>query len=946
MRFLDYVLILFVFSLLVLFPAPAGAGIEEHAKPEIGGLTVVGQATASTQAQSDLEETIVEVYLRRTQKLSGGIVAYIQGDDMLFPLQELMLLLELAIDETPQGAAGWFISEDRRFVLNLGAHEVVSAGQKFTISENSARRIDNQLFVSAQGLSQWLPLDFQADLRALQLQVNPREQTPMEERAARNKNKEYGAVKQYRSQLPKQETPYAFAQIPGIEVDGAIGHSSRSDIGFFSGGSARAFGDLLYMNGEFFITGSEHGVADARLHLGRFDPDGGLLGPLNATEFSIGDVGTTTLPLVSPGLAGRGIHVSSRPEGYISEFDRIVVEGSVPVGHDVELYRNNILMASSGPSTSGQYRFDNVPLLRGPNEIRLEFYGPQGQRRTEVKSYFVGDNQVPVGKINYDVTLQEVGRSVFGFANWARDNLLYENMQFGGAARFDYGLSRDLTVTGGLVAAPLPANLQKGRKDDYRTYATLGARTTVGELAVGLDTAVDDSGGVAAGLSAQALLAGWSLTGRHEQFLNGFVSDTAYGVSRALGAYDYRTSNSSIRADTTLSDLYPGLYMNLGLIGEHTTFESSDDSWRAGFSLGVSAGILSVSNELYYGGALFEGDEGLFGSLAANLRLWDGLNLRASADYDWRDQADVSGYAAGLTAVLPYEVSLGLGYTRHLDRYSVIQEYENYYATLQRRFDVAEVGLLAAYGTYGEKESSQFGFSSRGTQEDELRLALTVSFSTFTDPETYATAVSSDPIARQGAIRPRAYLDANQNNIRDPDEPLVENARVLYAGQREPYYTGGGNDKAPAAVGTGGWTDIVIDRTGLPDPALGPGNSGRAVLPRPGVVSNIDLPVVAKAGVEGKVRLKLGKDVRPLPNVTVQVLHRGNAGEEDTVVAEAHTEFDGAFSLAEIPVGTYVIRVEPEQARQIGAKKAVETPITLTPETGVRDDIELNIERS
>lgn len=916
--------------------APPGSTVPAEASPDDSVVLAGVQAFATTGGGSvENGEVIFEVHLRRDHRLSGGMIAHIQGNDLLVPIQELMLLLQLAIQETPKGAEGWFVNEDQRFRLDLAAGEVVSAGKTFRVKPGEVRRIDKELFVSVKALSEWLPLNFYVNFRALTLHVNPRGQVPLDERAQRAKKK-YGSIYQFRSELPKQQTPYDFISPPAIEVDAASGYSSRRGGSFYNAGTVRAFGDLMMMNGELFVTGTDRGVSDARIRLGRSDPDGGLLGPLNATAWEIGDVGAVNAPLVSGGASGRGVRITSRPEAYVAEFDRVTIEDSLPVNHEVELYRNGILMNSSGPSTSGRFRFENVPLLRGANEIRLEFYGPQGQRRTEVKQYFVGEGQVPVGKLNYEASVNEVGRSVFGLSNFLRYNQLYENYALGGGLRFDYGLTRNVSLTGGLVAQPLP--IRDGNTgDDYRYYGTLGARTMIGNFFVALDTALDDHGGVAGGATLSTSYGNWNFSGRHEQFANGFASDASFGASSALRNYTFRTSNSTARADTHFSNIWPGVYFNWGVIGGHTTYENTDATWRAGATMGLSAGRFSFSNDVFYGGSLTQkGGDGIFGNSRVNYRLFDGISLRASADWDLRDAADIEGYAAGLTAALPWDVTLGLGYAQRYDRYRDFERTENYFGTLRRKFDWAEVGLLAAYGRYDQRDL-----------EDDFRVAMTMSFSTFTDPATLGTRISSDRIAREGAIRARTYQDYNQNGVRDDSEPFVGDVRVLHAGQRTPYYTAPAGTIGPMAnVGAGGWTDITIDRAGLPDATLSPGSRGVAVLPRPGVVSEIELPIVATAGVQGNVNLKLGKELRALPNVKVQVVRPATGHEQEKVVAEVHTEFDGVYSLANVPVGTYVIRIEPEQARQIGARAPVERKITLSPETGILENVSLDLARS
>jgi hypothetical protein len=901
------------------------------------GSSYVAGAKSFVKSNAQSDEVIVEVYLRRHERLSAGIVAHVQGEDMLLPLQEVMILLQFAVSETPNGASGWFIAENREFDLDTKAGIVLSDGVRFTIKAGDIRVVERQLYVSARALSQWLPLNFQADLRGLTLSISPREQTPMDARALRANGKNYGSIYQYRSELPKVQTPYALAQIPGIEVDLFSGYSSNQRQA--TSGTARMFGDFLFMNGEVFLTGTDRGLVDARTRFGRVDPDGGLLGSLNATSWHIGDVGASSVPLVSFGLSGRGAQISSRPGSYIAEFDRITVEDSIPLNHEAELYRNGILIASSGPSTTGRYRFESVPLLRGANEIRVEIYGPQGQRKTEIKQYVVGDQQIPVGKLYYDATAQEAGRSVFGFTHVLRDNRaansLYDHTAIGGTARFDYGLTRNVSVSAGLVAAPLPLQVKEAFGDSYRYYSTLGARTMIGNFGVVLDSAFDNKGGIAAGAGVTTVVKSWNISARHERFMHNFGSDASIGVSAATQSFAYRTSATTVRAETFLSSVMPGVHVNLGVLGGATTYSNIDPSWRAGGTVGLTAGRFSLSNDLYYGGAFNSNNQGIFGTTRANLRLFDNINLRASVDYDLRHLTEVSGVTFGGTAPLPYDNTLGIGYTRRFDRLRDRDFNETYFASLRRKFGTAEVGLLASFNRYDQTDFFQ------SQLRNDYRAGVTVSFSTFTDPRTLATIMSGDRIARQGAIRPKAFYDENQNGIMDAHERTLSETSVVYAGQREPFHTGRGRELTEP-VGTGSWVDVVVDRAGL-DGGLTPGR-GVAVLPRPGVVSNVDLPVMATAGVEGRVDMRLGKNKRSLPNVKIQIVRRIDGYE--TVIAETNTEFDGVFSLATVPIGDYIVRVEPEQAKQIGARAGVERAIRLTPETKVLDGVALEFVRS
>ena len=772
--------------------------------------------------------------------------------------------------------------------------------------------------------------------------INPRELIPVDDRIKRAK-KGFGRTYQFRSRLPRHYELYKFAQIPSTETELTAGYTSGHDSLFFSNGTVRAYGDILMMNGELFVTGKHDKVTNARIYLGRSDPDGGLLGPLNATRYALGDVSATAVPLVSHSMAGRGLRVSSRPKSYVAEFDRITIEGDLPDGYDVELYRNSILIDAQrrGEGQAGRYRFSNVQLFRGTNNIRVEFYGPQGQRRTETRAYNVGGARVSVGKVYYDVSAHEAGRSVFGFDDRKER---YPDGRFGGAARFDYGYSRDISLTGGIVAAPVPRRKRRGGTtvaddDEYRYYATTGLRTQYDGVAIVADSAFDHTGGAALGLGAQMAVDHWNLSFRQEGFFNDFRSDaSAHSLDDPDDQID-RTRHfkeSETRIDARRAFLVdPGMHFALGLGGTYTKFRK-DDQWSIQKSLDVSAGLVSAGNTLSYnGGSKYDASD-LEGSARLNLRLIDKVSFRGSVSYGiGGDRSGVHSFSVGLSTLLPLETNFSTGYARNLAYGLNEYDNENFYASLRRDFGWATLGLLGSYSRHQDPDI-----------EDGATIALTASFSTFTDPKTFKTDVTSERIARQGAIRVAAFHDKNNNGVRDAGETNVRDAKILIAGARKPYYTGDGNKKIAKAakVRSGGWMDLAIMKGGLPAGDLSPGNKGAAVLPRPGVVTEVALPVSSTADIEGAVYLGRGDNERAMPNVTVQVVRVGPDGKGQ-VVAEAATEFDGVFAIATVPVGTYNLRIDPEQAKRIGIERPVVGDIELKSETGVIEGLKISLNR-
>ena len=81
-----------------------------------------------------------------------------------------------------------------------------------------------------------------------------------------------------------------------------------------------------------------------RVRAYRSDPDGRLLGPLQATHVGAGDVEGFDSSLTGAVAAGRGAVVTNRPLAARAAFDRIRFEGDLPSGWEAEIYRNGELL--------------------------------------------------------------------------------------------------------------------------------------------------------------------------------------------------------------------------------------------------------------------------------------------------------------------------------------------------------------------------------------------------------------------------------------------------------------------------------------------------------------------------------------------------------------------------------------------------------------------------
>jgi len=100
----------------------------------------------------------------------------------------------------------------------------------------------------------------------------------------------------------------------------------------------------------------------------------------------------------------------------------------------VELYINNVMVDFTKADASGLYVF-KVPIVYGYTTLKLKFYGPLGEERTEERSMNTPYTIMAANDFEYGITagvIQDTNSSRYG------------------KAEFNYGVNRFLTISGGI----------------------------------------------------------------------------------------------------------------------------------------------------------------------------------------------------------------------------------------------------------------------------------------------------------------------------------------------------------------------------------------------------------------------------------------------------------------------------------------------------------------
>jgi hypothetical protein len=342
------------------------------------------------------------------ETLSEAMPAYPTRAGALLPFGEVCRLLDLAIevDVTRGSASGFVVMPGRRFLVDVPGRRLVIDGRESVLDPTGVEVHQDDLYVDARVMSTWLPVDFTVDLYAAAVVARPRETLPVQARRSRVAAAERTLGGAGLPRYPEVANPYRLFDWPVVD------ESVRATLMPKEGGgrqlgiqsSTYASADLLWheANGYLFVD-DKGGISESRLTLGRHDDRGTLLGPLQAREYAAGNILYPGLEGIALPLSGTGALLSSFPLDRQSQFDRNTFRGDLPAGWDVELYQNGSLVAFQGARPDGLYEFRDVPLLFGLNVFRLVFYGPQGQRREESRSFNVADSLPAKGHFDYRV---------------------------------------------------------------------------------------------------------------------------------------------------------------------------------------------------------------------------------------------------------------------------------------------------------------------------------------------------------------------------------------------------------------------------------------------------------------------------------------------------------------------------------------------------------------
>lgn len=826
----------------------------------------------------DRDEEVFLFALRLDQHtLSSAFPGFPVKGGFILPLGELCRLLDLAVQVDPNRgfAEGFIIGEKRHFRLDVLAGQVEIQGVRSPVDRSLIELHADDIYVDSRLLSQWLPVGLEVVKRSAVVTVLPREALPLQLAWKRERESGRARPEHQIAVYPRVADPYLPYEIPFVDETLQATARSRpgSDPKVRAQSTTFATGDFMELSTSLYaVVDSQGGLSEFRVAAGRRDPNAGLLGPLHATEFALGEVLNPGLNLLVQPYAGTGALLTNFPLQQQNAFDRHSFQGDLPPGWQVELYRNQALLAFRPSRADGRYEFLNIPLFFGWNDFRLVFYGPQGQRREEVMRFDVSENQTPEGAFQYRLAGDDpVGAGPRG--------------QF--EAR--YGISKQLAASFAMARVRFDGT--------YHTYTETGLQGFWKRLSTSFTAASDSLGGTVEEVGLRTRIGSTSLIVKRDQLQGGFSSEIF------LPSYGLVRSRSSLEASALLPSLERSWFtLEVG---------ASQDELVAGGQVDRLYNRLSTSYQGYFVSNGITHTEGRGGPMAfPSATTGDLLASKFFQTFSLRGQAD-------------YQVSGG---TR-LNSLALMAETARYPPFLLRAGITRTVSTgesLFLVGANKDQGAFSLGLDLSYSTQNRFMANLILRVGLGREPRHGRVRVQAQGLANQGAVSARAFLDRNGNGLRDPGEKGLEGVGFLVNGASHPRTT----DAQGVAFLTnlGGELDanVSVASHSLEDPLMRPGTPGIRVTPRPGHVAVVDFPLVLFGEINGTAFALADGGSRELPGLGLELV-----ASDGKVVRRIRTAYDGFYTFPDIPPGDYWMKVPEAEARRFDVAVPPPLPISI-----------------
>lgn len=831
---------------------------------------------------ANLEEDLIFQIRRKRRLLSPVSIGIQKGATYYIPMLEIARLTGIKADaDIANGVVtGFFIKPENIYRIDNKEKTYTAHGKTHDLPEGSVIIRDlgsnlGDIYLPIDLLNEIWPLDLVLNFADLSLNIKTALSLPEELR--RERHLKYDLLKEGDEDalrglnLIPIPNHYRTFTLPALNISNRLQWREEEEV-VRNTISVGGQNDLLGTNANYNLSvqleeDDTPEVRNARLKFTRKDYGNGEL-PFGLKRVEAGDVAARPSELIEKSVRGRGVIISNSPLRKPQTFDEIAVEGTAQPGWDVEVYNRSRLIDFGVVDERGEYRFENIPLTYGGNEIRVVLYGPQGQIEERVEKHQVGGKMLLPGETSFEAGIVSANRDLIRVDD-RRDN------QPQGPAyhlKFDRGINEWVSAYG--TATTLPTDI--GREE----YLTLGTNFAALGGTGQAEIYKQRSGGSAFGLRYLGRYAGVKLNLRSSVFRD-FESEEAGFGSRA------KSFEHEVRANTRMRTLLGSLGLSFNAL--HRKLEDDTKTTDLRNSVSLAKNALRVTHNLNTD--LINGSHNKTkGDLNLNARLGRDWQVRTRLDYDIYPNYEFD------------RAFLDVRYRGH-DKFT-------------GAFNISE-DLQTANTRFGANVSYDFdtflgGLDFAWGEESGANIALRANTSLGPYGPNGSYIARSQNQTGQSRIKGRIFEDNNADNIYNEGDTLIEKAEFSVNRQNSDPT----NEHGVALIERGGpegFSTVLVDPKTLPNSFMASAIDGYSTTMRPGTHTlYADFPIILTGTIDGIVRFANGD---PIPGIIIQLLN-----QDGKMLQETATSYDGFYTFEYVKPETYIVQVSPSHPVNVPPK--------------------------
>lgn len=835
------------------------------------------------------EELLFETYLAGIEL--GPLLAVTKQSGIQLNLESYIEVMDFPIKFNRQELSyqGWFIEETRTFNLPLdftnSESEIIlllSERELVIPAENYSYQND-ELYINANILSQIFGIKHNFNYQKLTLEARPNGKFPLldklrrEGRVISNRNTKPSFVN-----LPRYYEVLS-PQILDIQLNTRYQEKlDRLDSSY----SVIAARDVALLNTQLALTGSsENGITNGRLTFSRDSVGGKLFGDTGITRIAVGDV--RNVRQANGGTLSESLGVTIQNTDIVNLFDSefITVDGDIPTGWDVELYRNGRLLGQKTSVEEGRYEFLDVPLIYGKNNFELILYGPQGQVTRRTFSRLVDESITSKKDFTYQASLTKINTTMLGI----------NERNFDADQGYNFSSRGNIFLFDG-VGLNVGLQSRFGSEKDSSVFSVGSSAAVLNNslLSASLSFNSNDALGFGASLRSrvgnQSLSANYS-TGNLKNADNFLATFSLEGPIDIGGGFTVPVSNS-------------------------VSFTQTNDNKRFVYSnaLGLRFSRFSMFHNIEY--------ERIENDLTSNERTSAGLNLQANlGQFYTRLSASYVPSDSDILKAISASVSWQPVGNFRLNFSSVLDTIND---SLSNDLNLSYLG-----------DNFRINGSVRDSDIGGLNIGVSASFTMkgqHLDYDDIVTGAFSS--SQSGSLSVRVFFDKNLNAIFDDGDFVLPDVKVEGVQFFRTATTDENGiavlDRLPNHVSS----DIRIDEATLPEGFLVPLVEGVSITARSGLVDNLDFPVVVSSEIEGIAEIESLGSLAPLPRAKLDLFNL-----QGQKIKETTTEYDGYFFIEGVVPGTYLLKLNPSEYERLDLIEmpTIEIIVTTEPDFIVKD---------